>query len=405
MLLLIAGCAALGLAVSAGLTALMRRLAPRLGLIDQPAARKVHAVPTPLGGGLAIAGGVVAPLAAAQLAVWAASHGKFPASWIPPDLAEHLAGVTFRSGQLWTIVAAGAVILILGLIDDRRALRWQPKLFVQFAVAVALVTAGIRATLFVEAPWIGWIATVLWIVVLTNAFNFLDNMDGLAGGIGMIAASMFAAIMLTGTSEPHWFVAGFLLLIAGSLGGFLFHNWSPAKIFMGDAGSCLVGMWLACMTVVGTFYDYRRAGTHVILAPLCVLAVPLYDFCSVVLIRLSQGRSPFHADKCHFSHRLVELGMTRKQAVLTIHLVTLTTGLAGLLLYQVGGWPAALLVVLLVVCMLAVIAILETAGRLHSSNAGAAATGPASPSPAPRDDGTHRQGLAPAGEREDPDAA
>jgi UDP-GlcNAc:undecaprenyl-phosphate GlcNAc-1-phosphate transferase len=132
---------------------------------------------------------------------------------------------------------------------------------------------------------------------------------------------------------------------------------------MGDAGSCLIGLWLACMTVVGTFYEYGQTRTHVILAPLCVLAVPLYDFCSVVLIRLSQGRSPFHADKCHFSHRLVELGMSPAQAVLTIHLVTLTTGLGGVLLYQVEGWTGAVLVMLLVLCMLAVIAILETAAR------------------------------------------
>jgi UDP-GlcNAc:undecaprenyl-phosphate GlcNAc-1-phosphate transferase len=300
--------------------------------------------------------------------LWAASRQLLPANWIPADLAEHLSGATLRSGQLWTIVLAGFVISILGLIDDRRALGWKPKLFVQFAVATALVAAGVRATLFVSVPWIGWIVTVLWIVVLTNSFNFLDNMDGLSGGIGLIAATLFAVIMLTGTGEPHWFVAGFLLLLAGSLGGFLFHNWPPAKIFMGDAGSCLIGVWIACMTVVGTFYDYGRTGTHVILAPLCVLAVPLYDFCSVVLIRMSQGRSPFHADKCHFSHRLVELGMTRKLAVMTIHLVTVTTGLGGLLLYEVKGWPAALLVMLLELCLLAVIAILETAGRLRAAS-------------------------------------
>jgi UDP-GlcNAc:undecaprenyl-phosphate GlcNAc-1-phosphate transferase len=243
------------------------------------------------------------------------------------------------------------------------------------AVACGVVAGGVRGTLFVDIPWVGWGLTVLWIVVLTNAFNFLDNMDGLSAGIGLIAAVIFAVIMLTGTGQPHWFVAVFLFLVAGSLAGFLFHNWPPARIFMGDTGSCLIGLWLACMTVVGTFYDYGRigllgttgesgpAGTHVILAPLCVLAVPLYDFCSVVLIRLSQGRSPFHADKCHFSHRLVELGMSRKQAVLTIYLITLTTGLGGLLLYQVEGWPGALLVFLMVACTLAVIALLETGAR------------------------------------------
>jgi UDP-GlcNAc:undecaprenyl-phosphate GlcNAc-1-phosphate transferase len=274
-----------------------------------------------------------------------------------------MAGVSLRSGQLWSIVAAGLVIAALGLIDDLSGLGWQQRLAVQLFVAGGLVAGGVRGTLFVEIPWIGWAATVLWIVVLTNAFNFLDNMDGLSAGIGLIAAAVFAAIMLGGTALPHLFVGGFLLLLAGALAGFLVYNWPPAKIFMGDTGSCLIGLWLACMTIVGTFYEYGQTGTHVILAPLCVLAVPLYDFCSVVLIRVSQGRSPFHADKCHFSHRLVELGMSRGQAVLTIHLITLTTGLGGVLLYQVDGWQGAILVMLLVVCMLAVIALLETAAR------------------------------------------
>lgn len=375
MLFLIAACTLSGLVVSTLMTALMRRVAPRIGLVDHPNSRKVHVLPMPLGGGLAIACGVVLPLAAAQFVVWLVSRGSIPAAWLPSELTEHLSGMIYRSGLLWTIVLAGIVISGLGLVDDLRTLKWQPKLAVQLAVACGLVAGGVRGTLFVDIPWIGWVLTVLWIVVLTNAFNFLDNMDGLSSGIGLIASVIFAVIMLTGTAIPHWFVAGFLFLLAGSLAGFLFHNWPPAKIFMGDTGSCLIGLWLACMTVVGTFYDYGRTGflgstgaaeptgTHVILVPLCVLAVPLYDFCSVVLIRLSQGRSPFHADKSHFSHRLVELGMSRKHAVLTIYLITLTTGLGGLLLYKVEGWPGALLVLSMVACMLAVIAILETAAR------------------------------------------
>jgi UDP-GlcNAc:undecaprenyl-phosphate GlcNAc-1-phosphate transferase len=363
MLVLIAACTLSGFVVSTAVTGLVRRLAPRWGLIDQPGARKVHAVPTPLGGGLGIACGVLVPLISAQAAVWLVSRGRLPAEWLPSDLVAHLAGVSFRSGQLWSIVAAGLVIAALGLIDDVSALGWPHRLAVQLVVAGGLVAGGVRGTLFVDVPWIGWAATVFWIVVLTNAFNFLDNMDGLSAGIGLIAAAIFAAIMLGGTGTPHLFVAGFLLLLAGSLAGFLFYNWPPAKIFMGDTGSCLIGLWLACMTVLGTFYDYGQTGTHVILAPLCVLAVPLYDFCSVVLIRVSQKRSPFHADNCHFSHRLVALGMSRAQAVLTIHLITLTTGLGGVLLYQVEGWPGAIVVMVLVACMLAVIALLETAAR------------------------------------------
>jgi UDP-GlcNAc:undecaprenyl-phosphate GlcNAc-1-phosphate transferase len=152
--------------------------------------------------------------------------------------------------------------------------------------------------------------------------------------------------------------------LSGALAGFLVHNWPPAKIFMGDAGSTFIGLLLASLTLLGTFYDERVGTSHVILAPLCILAIPLYDFTSVLLIRLSEGRSPFEADKKHFSHRLVELGLSKQHAVLTVHLVTLTTGIGGLLLYKVPDWTGALLVIALVLCMLTIVAILETVGRI-----------------------------------------
>src|SRR5690606_15745614 len=141
------------------------------------------------------------------------------------------------------------------------------------------------------------------------------------------------------------------LILAGALAGFLVHNWR-GKIFMGDAGSYFVGLLMASLTAAATFYETDLGSRHVLLAPLCVLAVPLYDFTSVMLIRLAQGRSPFQPDKSHFSHRLVELGLNPRRAVLTIYLATLTTGLAGLVLYQVPGWGGAWLIVLMVVCVL-----------------------------------------------------
>jgi UDP-GlcNAc:undecaprenyl-phosphate GlcNAc-1-phosphate transferase len=152
-------------------------------------------------------------------------------------------------------------------------------------------------------------------------------------------------------------------VLAGSLAGFLVHNRPPAKIFMGDAGSTFIGLMLAALTVSGTFYDPGQSSRHVMLAPLCILAVPLYDFTSVLLIRIREGRSPFHPDKNHFSHRLVDLGMTKPHAVLTVHFATLTTGLGGLLLYRLQTWIDALLVVAMVLCVLTIIAILEVVGR------------------------------------------
>lgn len=349
--------------ISLILTACMRRWAPAWGLVDQPAARKMHTSPTPLGGGVAIYIATVVPVAAAQLVVsWLLQQPELP-GWFPEELAPHLSGVLKKSGQVWGILAAGGLLMAMGLLDDRFGLSWKSRLAVQFLLAIALVSGGVRATVFVDQPWLGMVGTVFWMVLLINALNFLDNMDALCGGIGLIASVMFAWIMLTGVGEPRWFVGGALLLLAGALAGFLVHNRPPAKIFMGDAGSTFVGLMLAAMTVLGTFYDQSLGRPHVMLAPLCVLAVPLYDFTSVMLIRLSEGRSPFQPDKCHFSHRLVELGLTRKYAVLTVHFATLTTGLGALLLYRVPDWNSALLVLALVGCVLMMVAILEAAAR------------------------------------------
>ncbi len=366
MLMFVAACVLPAFAVSFFTTAVVRRFAPRWRLVDQPAARKVHVTPTPLGGGIGIWLGVVLPLAAVQLTSWLITRSGAPPDWLPAEFAVHLDGILFRSGQMWCVLAAGTVLAAVGLLDDLRNLPWLPRLVVQSAVAGGLVLAGVRVSVFVPLPWLGAIFSVLWIMVLVNAFNFLDNMDGLSSGIALIASLLFAMIMLGSLSEPRWLVGGVLLILAGAISGFLCHNWPPAKIFMGDSGSYFIGLLLASITVLGTFYDYRpdsEAGKHVILAPLCILAVPLYDFCSVMLIRLSQGRSPFQPDKSHFSHRLVELGLKPSHAVLTIHLATLTTGLGGLLLYRMDDWSGAMLVVALIACVLAIVAILETVGR------------------------------------------
>lgn len=349
------------------LTAWMRSLAPRWGLVDHPNARKVHEAPTPLGGGLAIFVAFVLPIVGVRLiAAWALEQPELFA-WIPTDWAVHLPGVITRTSQLWMIIGGGALLVALGLLDDRCGLPWQPRLLVQLLLAAGLAAGGVRASVFVEHEWFGYLVTVVWIVVLINAFNFLDNMDALSGGTACIAALLFAAVMLTSTAQPRWLVGGCLLVLAGALSGFLWHNRPPAKIFMGDSGSMFIGLALASLTLVGTFYDPQQSSRHVILAPLCVLAVPLYDFTSVVCIRLAEGRSPFQPDKKHFSHRLVEMGFNKTYAVLMVYLCTLTTGICGLLLYRLSGWWDASLVVAVVLCLLLIIFILETVGRRRNS--------------------------------------
>lgn len=369
MLFFVFACLVPSFLISFLATAAMRKLAPKWGLIDQPAQRKVHANPTPLGGGVGIWLGVIVPIAIAQLCVLMIVKSGTTPSWVPPELVPHLQGVLYRSQLLWAVLGGGTILSMMGLLDDKLNISWKPRLIIQLLVALGLVLAGVRGTLFIQQPWIGILLSTAWIIVLVNSLNFLDNMDGLTSGIGLIASVMFALIMLRYTGEPRWLVAGVLLVLAGSISGFLCHNWPPAKIFMGDSGSYFIGLILSTMTILGTFYSGNTplgesvTSRHVILAPLCILAIPLYDFCTVMLIRLKEGRSPFHADKSHFSHRLVELGLSKRDTVLTIHLATLTTGVGGLILYEVTSWNAALLIILMVVCVLSIVTILENVGR------------------------------------------
>ena len=352
----------------------VRRFGPAWGLIDSPGHRKVHASPMPTCGGLAIWLGIILPFAAGQIALASVSGAGQAAGvrWLPSEISIHLPGLIDESSRLWILLGGGTVLVILGLIDDRWGLGWKVRLVVQTLVAAIVVHAGWRLELFLDAPWLTGLLSVLWIVGLINSFNMLDNMDGLSAGVAAIAGGILAVVMLIApdpvTRQPQLFVGGFLLVIVGSLLGFLWHNRPPARLFMGDTGSYLIGYMLATATLTATFAGYGDVPRHAILAPLCVLAVPIYDTATVVLIRLRQGRSPFEGDKSHFSHRLVDLGMTKPQAVGTIYLATATCGLGALLLHQVDAAGAAI-ILLLVACVLVLVGILETAARRGNFNA------------------------------------
>ncbi|HEX3997994.1 MAG TPA: MraY family glycosyltransferase [Pirellulales bacterium] len=350
----------------------LRRHAPRWGLVDRPGARKVHTSPTPLGGGLAIWLGVLLPFAVGQLLLWIWHIDPDPfENWLAsfPALRfiqPFLNGLWLQSADLWLLLGLGTLLLALGLVDDYRGVDWRLRLGAQTLAAIVVVfVRGWKLSLVPHWPWAAGLLSLLWIVGLVNSFNMLDNMDGLSAGVGAIAAAMLAAVMLLVPDPqsrlPHLFVAGFLLVLVGSLLGFLWHNRPPARIFMGDAGSYFLGFSLATIATVATYAggDLPR---HAILAPICVLAVPLYDLATVMAIRLREGRSPFQADKSHFSHRLVELGLSKTQAVLTIYLLTATCGLGALLLHEVDQ-VGAMMIVLLVGCVLLLIGILETAAR------------------------------------------
>src|SRR5262245_35005238 len=349
-------------------TYIVRHNAARFGLIDLPSERKVHTTPTPRGGGLAVWFGVIATFAAAQLVLWYATRSSSAASFVPAFAQSHLPGIWSQSGKLWILLAAGTALMLLGLADDRGGLPWQLRLLAEFILASVCVWAipNLRLTAFIPVPLLTSALSVLWIVALINSFNMLDNMDGLSAGVAAIAAGILATVMLLApdpdTQQPQLFVAGLLLVLVGSLLGFLWHNRPPAKIFMGDSGAYFIGFMIAAATLLASYTGYQGTQRHAILAPLCVMAVPLYDMTTVVLIRLARGKSPFAADKNHFSHRLVDLGLTKPQAVLTVYLTTATCGLGALLLHRVDA-TGAVLIILLIGCVLGLIAILESTAR------------------------------------------
>lgn len=354
------------LAISAASLYPIRRYARALGLLDRPGGHKSHVTPTPLGGGVGIWLSVVLTFSLGTLAVWAAKRWAWVQSSIPESVLEQLPGVWSRAADIWMLLGAGTLLVALGLWDDRRGVHWGVRLAVQFVVAsFAVFGLGFGLTAFIGVTWLTDLLSVVWIVAVINAFNMLDNMDGLSGGVGAIISASMAVVMFTtpnpGTEQPQWFVGALLMTVFGALLGFLWHNRPPAKIFMGDGGSYLVGFLIAVAMLMATFVGGTPPRPHAVLAPLCAMAVPLYDMGTVLWIRIREGRSPFEGDRSHFSHRLVELGLSRVQAVLTIYLVCATCGLAAVLLTHVTALQAVT-VLGIVLCMLLLAVILESTG-------------------------------------------
>ena len=316
----------------------------------------------PLGGGIAIFVTLMAFIvcATAAIKILPTYLGSL-AQTANIDPADFLGKIS----QLVIILLCVFVLFVLGLWDDRKHLGPFSKLIVQFAVAsIAAGFADVRVEFFIENKIITTTLSAIWIVLIINAFNFLDNMDGACGGIAIIASCiLFTAATLSG----QVFIGGLALVFIGTLLGFLVFNFPPAKIFMGDAGSLVVGFFVALLTLRTTYYHEAQSGQwYPVFLPLVVMAVPLYDFISVTILRLSQGKSPFIGDTQHFSHRLKKHGLTDTQAVLTLYLATVCTGLGATFLYQVnlGG---TILIFIQTIMILAIISIFETTAKNDKS--------------------------------------
>ncbi len=291
------------LVLAIGGTPIARRIALRLGVIDQPNARKIHINPIPLLGGVAIYGSFIAALL--------------------------LFGNRYRLNELVSILVGASLMSFLGVWDDRRSLHPLLKLLGQFLAASILVLTGVRIGTF---PWeaLNIALTLAWVVVITNSLNLLDNMDGLSGGIGAAAAVFF---LLLAAMNNQYLVGALSAALVGACLGFLVYNFNPASIFMGDAGSLFLGFILAAVAIKLRFPEGIQIVTWMV--PVLILGLPLFDTALVIISRLRRGFNPLTTPgKDHTSHRLVAMGYTRREAVLICYLICAGLGVVALFITQ-----------------------------------------------------------------------
>ena len=349
--------------VSALLTAIVRKRSLKKDFVARPAIDRYHTSVIPLGGGIAIFWTLaIFMLAGAAMVKFLIAPGHL--DFLGADVAIHTEGFLTKIPELLIVLACALVLHIVGLWDDKKHLGPGVKLTAQFAVAaIAAVLADIRVEFFIENKIFTTCLSVLWIVTIINAFNFLDNMDGLSAGIAaIVSAVLFIAAAISG----QVFIGSLALLFIGALAGFLAFNFPPAKIFMGDCGSLVIGFILAVLTLRTTYYQQAPqesvGNIYAVFMPLVVMAVPLYDFLSVTILRIAQGKSPFVGDTQHFSHRLKRRGLTDTQTVLTLYLATVTTAASSIILYQVN-LAGTILIFAQTVMILIIIAIFEATGK------------------------------------------
>ena len=315
--------AASALIIAVGGTPLVRYVALQMGILDQPAARKIHSSPVPLMGGVAIYIAFIA-----SLAFW---------------------GERSYVNEIVGIFVGATLVSIVGALDDSRGLGSYFKLAVQVVAAGILIISGVHVRLFSGIMDI--ILTLFWVVGITNAFNLLDNMDGLSSGIATIAAAFFT---LLAAMSDQYLVGTLAAALCGACVGFLVYNWNPARVFMGDTGSLFLGFLLAAVGIKLRFPMNSASITWLI--PALILALPIFDTTLVFVSRLRRGKNPLTtAGKDHLSHRLARLTGSRREAVLLCYLIAGAMGLASVFLTQANLQEA--MVVALGVLLLAVYAL------------------------------------------------
>ena len=303
---------------------LWRRWCLRTNLVDDPGHRKIHSSPVPLAGGFAVLTGVLLPLAVGAVLLKLGIVNLSSAGLI-------VHGLNRRAVELAVIAFGAVAITILGWLDDKHELAALPKFIGQFLIALLVAAACKRITLFVHSEIFSYIITVLWLLTIMNAFNFMDNMNGLCAGLGAIGAWKFAVYA---GAEGEYLVALIALLTSGALLGFLPYNFPNARAFLGDAGSHLTGYLLAVLAILPHFYTKQNPHPLAVLTPLFVLAVPLLDLAQVCFFRTLNGKPFWLGDTNHLSHRLVRAGCSRTSAVLILWLIATVLGLVAFAFYR-----------------------------------------------------------------------
>lgn len=303
------------------LTPLMGWIALKFNIIDRPGHRKIHTEPKPRTGGIAI-----------YLSFLIVFYLTYKFGWFTHDFNNEFIGLLLGS----------FVVFLTGMIDDIRGLNVWIKLGAQIFAGLILVLYGIRISLFIPNIYVSVIITILWVVAITNSFNLLDNMDGLSAGVGSISSFIFFLVYARqGLIDLNLL----MMMLIGSLLGFLRFNFNPARIFMGDSGSLFIGFIIGGSAAIGSYLKGSFLTHLPVITPLLILSVPIFDTLSVIYIRIRQKRSIFSADKSHFSHRLVVLGMTQKQAVLFIYLVSFCAGISSILLPRINRTDALVILI------------------------------------------------------------
>jgi len=361
---LLAAAALTSAGISYGLVHWLRSFALKRGIVDLPGGRKIHRGPVPLLGGVGIVGSVLLGLVAALVALHLLGGIPSVASHFPsyPDWRSRLQAA---SPKLIGLLVGALLIFALGLIDDLRKghLDYRSKFPPQFLAASVAVASGIRTQLM-PGELLDVVVSLLWIVGITNAFNLIDNMDGQAAGVAAISG---LALSILTISQNQDYVAFSLALLVGACAGFLPHNLHPAKIFMGDAGSLTIGFLLGCSTIQASYIDVKSPTFVPVIAPVLVFSVPIFDCASVLYIRWREGRPLFVGDRRHFSHRLVDFGMSEKEAVFFIYLVEASVAMGALLLPRLT-WAGCLVVFVQTAVLYGLLTILMTVRKNREGN-------------------------------------